>query len=224
MVLYYEVINKNRRLYYKKEVFMKKKAFIIFALIVVLVPINLSALSLDIGATARYEGLVEDFSNTPENLTDFSNYSFGPDVRLKFGIFEIADVAPINVSQSDNDWWQLHNVLTAGVNFKLFNFINVGAGVGPASIVNLRVIDGFQLEDKHGNPFTLESFFLDPVLSYKATVDVLFDGLTLSAYYIVESNGVSIQNIIDDGFLPEKLMPADYNNGKVGVSLLISFL
>ncbi len=203
---------------------MKKKAFIIFALIVILVPINLSALSLDIGATARYEGMVEDFAYTPENLTDFSKYSFGPDVRLKFGILEIADVAPINIDQSDNDWWQFHNVLTVGVNFKLFNFINVGAGVGPASIVNLRFVNGFKLEDKLGDPFTLESFFFDPVLSYKATVDVLFDGLTLSAYYIVQSNGVSIQNIIDDGFSPEKLMPADYNDGTVGVSLLISFL
>lgn len=202
---------------------MKKKAFIIFALIVILVPINLSALSLDIGATARYEGMVEDFAYTPENLTDFSKYSFGPDVRLKFGILEIADVAPINFGQSDSGWWQFHNVLTAGVNFKLFNFINVGAGVGPASIINVRP-STWEFTHKDDSTVTLKSFFFDTVLSYKATVDVLFDGLTLSAYYIVQSNGVSIQNIIDDGFSPEKLMPADYNDGTVGVSLLISFL
>lgn len=201
---------------------MNKKIWVLVAAICLLLPVSLSAEVLDfsIGATAQYNLDFEGASSsTSEDFFDFDNYSFGAEARLKFLLLEVSDMALVG---TENDGWQVTNLMTAGLSFDLLNLIRVGVGLGPEFLINID--ENGNLTNENDEEFNFGDMFMQSNCTYKANVDFLLGGITLSANYTIPSQGFNIQNIIDNGWDFGYLAFEDPNEGKLGVSVLISLI
>lgn len=200
---------------------MSKKIGILLAIFCLVIPMGLTAKVLDfnIGATAQYKLKADDAGEIDtEYLLDIENYSFGAEAKVKFLFVEVADTALIGSDGSDG--WKVSNLMTAGISFDFLNLIRVGVGLGPEFEINFKS-DGKILDDA-GDPFKFTDIFMRAKGTYRANVDFLLGGITLSANYTVPSAGFSIQKIVDKNFVVNDLLPDDFKDGRFGVSVLIS--
>ena len=201
---------------------MNKKIWVLVAAICLLLPVTLSAEVLDfsIGATAQYQVDAEDVSSsTGEDLINPDNYSFGAEARIKFLMLEVSDMALVG---PDDDGWQVSNLMTAGLSFDLLNLVRVGVGLGPEFLINID--ENGSATDVNGDAFNFGTIFMTSNCTYKANVDFLLGGITLSANYTIPSQGFNIQNIVDHGWDFGYLAFDDPDEGKFGVSVLISLI
>jgi hypothetical protein len=198
---------------------MNKKLWVLVAAICLLLPVSLSAEVLDfsIGGTAQYN--YDASQSSSDDFFNAENYSFGAEARVKFLIVEASDLALVGPT---SDGWQVTNLMTAGLSFDLLNLVRLGVGLGPEFEIN--VSDDGVVTDANGDAFEFASIFMDANCTYKANVDFLLGGITLSANYTIPSKGFNIQNIVDGNFSTEDLLPEGSEYGRVGVSVLISLI
>lgn len=201
---------------------MSKKIGILLAIFCLVIPMGLTAKVLDfnIGATTQYKLKADDAVEIDiDDLLDIENYSFGAEAKVKFLFLEVSDIALIG--SDGDDGFNVSNLMTAGLSFDFLNLIRVGVGLGPEFEINFKS-NGDILDDA-GNPFIkFTDIFMRANGTYKANVDFLLGGLTLSANYTVPSQGFNIQNIVKNGFNVADLAPKDFKDGRFGVSVLIS--
>jgi len=201
---------------------MNKKLWVLVAAICLLLPVSLSAEVLDfsIGATAQYNIPASDVSgSTAEELTNLDNYGFGAEARVKFLMLEVSDMAIVG---PDGNGWTVSNLMTAGLSFDLFNLVRVGLGLGPEFIINID--ENGNATDVDDDPFNFGTIFMQSNCTYKANVDFLLGGITLSANYTIPSQGFNIKNIVENGFDVSYLTPESLEDGRFGVSVLISLI
>lgn len=201
---------------------MKNKVFGLIVLLCLIIPINLSAKALDfsVGTTAQYQILAGSIENNTEAQENINNYDFGIEGRLKF-LFLEATSSSIFKSKTPSST-EVSNLITAGISFDLINLVRVGVGVGPEYGVKFTA-DGRVL-DLQGNLYDPEKAMLESTCVYKAHVDVLLGKVILSANYTVPTKDFTLTDLDSNNFDFGDLTPADLNNGKVGVSALISFI
>jgi len=155
---------------------MKKKLFIVFLILCVLVPATLSAkiFDLSLGANMQFAPDLAEISGGGDVgalFSDFSNYSFGADLRMKILLAEVDVVTTFG--KAANDDFQISALTTAGVSFDLFGFTRLGIGLGP----NFSVLFGDgdpQILDFEGTPVDFDSFgdaFIKSPLALRATAD-----------------------------------------------------
>lgn len=205
---------------------MKKKILGLFLALCVIVPVSLSAEVLDfsIGATAQYQldaGTATSGSQNQDDFFDIENYKFGGEARLKFLLVEASTMAIVGPN-SDDDGYEVDTLMSAGVSFDLLNLIRVGVGLGPKYTIDFK--DNGNIYDENGDVFDFGKVFMESNCTYKANVDFMLGGLTLSANYTVPSVGFNIQNIVDNTFDVDDLGVADFDSGMLGVSVLISLI
>lgn len=201
---------------------MNKKIWVLALAICLLVPVTMSAEVLDfsIGGTAQYKvdaGSVG--ASTAEDLMNIDNYSFGAEARVKFLILEASDIALIGPAV---DGWEVSNLMTAGLSLDLLNLVRVGVGLGPEFYVNFK--DDGKPYDVNGDEFVFTDIFMKSNCTYKANVDLLLGGITLSANYTIPSKGFNLDNIVSGTFTTDDLLPENFEDGRFGVSVLISLI
>ena len=201
---------------------MNKKFWVLVLAICVLLPITLSAevVDLSIGGTAQYgvaAGNVGD--EVGEQLVDLENYRFGAEARVKLLILEATDIALFGPT---DDGWEVSNLMTVGLSFDLLNLVRLGVALGPEFIVNFN--DDATITDTDGDEFDFADIFMKANCTYKVNADILLGGITLSANYTVPSKGFNIQNIVDGGFTADSLSPEAFEDGRFGISVLISLI
>ena len=200
---------------------MSKKIGILLAIFCLVIPMGLTAKVLDfnIGATTQYKLKADDVVKIDiDDLLDIENYSFGAEAKVKFLFLEVSDIALIG--SDGDDGFNVSNLMTAGLSFDFLNLIRVGVGLGPEFEMNFNK-DG-EVYDDAGKIVKFKDIFMRANGTYKANVDFLLGGLTLSANYTVPSQGFNIQNIVKNGFNVADLAPKDFEDGRFGVSVLIS--
>ncbi|MGD1823136.1 MAG: hypothetical protein ACPKM0_10305 [Pleomorphochaeta sp.] len=202
---------------------MNRKILGLLIALCLIVPVSLSAEALDlsIGGTAQYQFSADDtVSGSEEDFFDIENYKFGAEARVKLLLVEASDIALVGTT--DDGGVQISNLMTAGVSFDLLNLVRVGVGLGPKFEVNFN--DDGTVTDAWGDEFVFTDIFMKSNCTYKANVDFLLGGLTLSANYTVDSQGFNINNIVNDEFTMEDLAPADWGQGQFGIAVLISLI
>lgn len=202
---------------------MNKKFWVLVLAICVLLPITLSAevVDLSIGGTAQYgvaAGNVGD--EVGEQLVDLENYRFGAEARVKLLILEASDIALFGPT---DDGWEVSNLMTVGLSFDLLNLVRLGVALGPEFIVNFND-DGKIYQEDGVTLFDFADIFMKANCTYKVNADILLGGITLSANYTVPSKGFNIQNIVDGGFTADSLSPEAFEDGRFGISVLISLI
>ncbi len=201
---------------------MNKKIWVLALAICLLVPVTMSAEVLDfsIGGTAQYKVDAGNAgASTAEDLMNIDNYSFGAEARVKFLILEASDIALIGPAV---DGWEVSNLMTAGLSLDLLNLVRLGVGLGPEFYANFKS-DG-SVVDASDDPFVFTDIFMKSNCTYKANVDLLLGGITLSANYTIPSKGFNLDNIVNNGFNADDLLPEDFEDGRFGVSVLISLI
>lgn len=201
---------------------MNKKFLGLVLVLCLIAPVTLSAeiLDLSIGGTAQYQmDAATVGSGTTDDIFNVENYKFGAEGRVKFLVLEASDIALVGPTATG---WQVSNLMTAGVSLDLLNLVRVGVGLGPEFVINFN--DDGTIEDALGDEFVFTDIFMQSNCTYKANVDFLLGGLTISANYTVPSKGFNIQNIVDNGFNADDLLPEDLADGRFGVAVLISLI
>ncbi len=201
---------------------MNKKFLGLVLVLCLIVPVGLSAEVLDfsIGGTAQYQMSAESStSSTTDDIFNVENYKFGAEARVKFLLVEASDIALIGPTETG---YQVSNLMTAGVSLDLLNLVRLGVGLGPEFVVNFN--DDSSVTDVNGDDFVFSDIFMTSNCTYKANVDFLLGGLTVSANYTVPSQGFNIQNIVDGNFTSDDLAPVDLADGRFGVAVLISLI
>ncbi len=203
---------------------MKKKVLGLILALCVIVPVSLSAEVLDfsIGGTAQYQldaGSVQ--GSNEDDLFNVDNYKFGAEARLKFLLVEASAMSIVGPN-SAADGYEADTLMTAGVSLDLLNLIRIGVGLGPQYTVDFK--NNGDILDASGATFDFGKVFMEANCTYKANVDFLLGGLTLSANYTVPSIGFNIQNIVEGTFNVDDLGVSNFEDGMLGVSVLISLI
>ncbi len=203
---------------------MKKRLLIVILIICVMVPAALSAkvFDLSLGANMQFAPDLAEISGGEDVgalFSDFSNYAFGADLRLKLLLAEVDLVGTFG--QAANDDFQISLLTTAGVSFDLFGFTRLGVGLGP----NFTVIFGDgdpQVLDSDGTPVDFDSLgdaFIKSSLALRAPADFkIGKKMWLGASYTLNTE-YTFENAAE----VDKLFSADWNKGRFGVTLLFSF-
>jgi hypothetical protein len=203
---------------------MKKKLFIVFLILCVLVPATLSAkiFDLSLGANMQFAPDFAEISgggDVGELFSDFSNYSFGADLRMKILLAEVDVVTTFG--KAANDDFQISALATAGVSFDLFGFTRLGVGLGP----NFSVLFGDgdpQVLDYNDTPVDFDNLgdaFIKSPLALRATADFkIGKKIWLGASYTLNTNYTFEK--YDE---LDKLFNANWDSGSFGVSFLFSF-
>jgi hypothetical protein len=205
---------------------MNKKVWGLILALCLIVPVSLSAEVLDfsVGVTAQYKmaaDVAQDSST--EDLLNVDNYRFGAEARVKFLLIEAADTALIGPTA---EGVEVTNLMTAGLSLDLMNLVRLGVGLGPE--FTMFIDDSGNVTTPNGeggtDPFNFADVFMKSNCTYKVNADILLGGLTLSANYTVPSVGFNIDNIVENGFDVNDLAPQDFDNGRFGISVLISLI
>ncbi len=202
---------------------MRKRVLGIIFVLFIILPISISAKALDLnlGTTAQYKidaGLIQDNNEDQENIT---NYDFGTEARLKFLFLEATASSLFTTKTSSSV--EFSNLLTAGVSFDLLNLIRIGIGFGPQYSIYFDST-GSALTSSTGSIFDFETAFLDSPCMYKAHVDLLLGKLAISANYTVPTTNLTLSKFGTEDFDFGDFTPVNLDNGKFGVSALISFI
>ena len=207
---------------------MKKKFLVTLIVVCVLLPVALSAavVDLSIGATAQYSKTFDQVKTAIENedyagFTDFSNYNFGADVRVKFLIAEVDVVGMFGKDTIDTvEYTTISALTTVGVSLDVLGLARLGFGMGPRYSVLIDKDGNTKVLDNTGVAVTTENFldtFIKSPVSYRATVDFTLGNVLLGLNYTVDS-----QYTFEKYAEVDKLFNAPFGNGKLGVSVLFS--
>jgi len=202
---------------------MKKRVLGLIIALCIILPISISAKALDlnVGTTVQYKidaGLIQDNNEDQENIT---NYDFGTEARFKF-LFLEATYSSLFTSKTASSL-ELDNLLTAGISFDLLNLIRLGVGFGPQYSVYFDG-NGKALTSSTGTTFDYETALLESPCMYKVHVDLLLGKLAISANYTVPTTNLTLSKFGTENFDIGDFTPANLDNGKFGVSALISFI
>ncbi len=203
---------------------MNKKVWGLILALCLIVPVSLSAEVLDfsIGATAQYKMTADNVSgSSTDDLINPENYRFGAEARVKFLLIEAADTALIGPTANGVE---VSNLMTAGLSLDLMNLVRLGVGLGPEFTMFIDDSGNVTADEAGLEPFDFADVFMKSNCTYKVNADILLGGLTLSANYTVPSVGFNIDNIVENGFDVNDLAPQDFENGRFGISVLISLI
>ncbi len=203
---------------------MNKKVWGLILALCLIVPVSLSAEVLDfsIGATAQYKMTADSVpGSSTDDLLNPENYRFGVDARVKFLLVEAADMALIGPTANGIE---VSNLMTAGLSLDLMNLVRLGVGLGPEFTMFIDDSGNVTADEAGLEPFDFVDVFMKSNCTYKVNADILLGGLTLSANYTVPSVGFNIDNIVTNGFDVNDLAPQDFENGRFGISVLISLI
>ncbi len=203
---------------------MNKKVWGLILALCLIVPVSLSAEVLDfsIGATAQYKMTADSVpGSSTDDLLNPENYRFGVDARVKFLLVEAADMALIGPTANGVE---VSNLMTAGLSLDLMNLVRLGVGLGPEFTMFIDDSGNVTADEAGLEPFDFVDVFMKSNCTYKVNADILLGGLTLSANYTVPSVGFNIDNIVTNGFDVNDLAPQDFENGRFGISVLISLI
>ncbi|MGD1815615.1 MAG: hypothetical protein ACPKNR_01150 [Pleomorphochaeta sp.] len=203
---------------------MNKKVWGLILALCLIVPVSLSAEVLDfsIGATAQYKmNAASVGGSSTDDLINPENYRFGAEARVKFLLIEAADTALIGPTSNGVE---VSNLMTAGLSLDLMNLVRLGVGLGPEFTMFIDDSGNVTADEAGLEPFDFADVFMKSNCTYKVNADILLGGLTLSANYTVPSVGFNIDNIVTNGFDVNDLAPQDFENGRFGISVLISLI
>lgn len=179
---------------------MKMKKIITFCLIVLMATLSLSASTLQVGATARYNGNLENIST--ETMKDINMFSFGPDVRFNVGLLSLQGDALVTAKDSI---WSFDTALSVCLRGD-FNFLEIFGGVGAS----------YMFYAGEGAPEVNFEDFKDAILQtlfVKLGLGLDLGGLGILADYRLPF--ALISGIAEDG-------AGTLLKGKVGVSLVFN--
>lgn len=198
---------------------MKKTLVVLFA-VMLLVPAGLFAGIFDfsVGATAQYKNGYDITSpEWGDDMTDIANYAFGADVRTRILFAEIGMTGLY--SQIDNDVHQLDGLVTGGLSLDLLGLVRVGLGMGPRVTVTMAgdVVTFYGPDGALDADTDFVAAIMHAPLTYRATADFKLGNLLVGLNYTIDSNGFTLENQRLD-----KLLPASFESGRIGASVLFT--
>lgn len=182
------------------------KKFIVFLVVLALACTTVFASTFQIGGTARFGG---DFTDI-ETYKEFSNYDFGVDTRLNFGLFGVAANVLFG---KNNDHVVLNPLVTANLHID-FKVVELAFGLGYALPVEFGD-DGVIIDGKNAEDFWNVLQNSQVLTRVSALVDIGRIGVGLD--YTIPLN-----TIIDYAKGEDLKNLSSFKQGKVALSVLVT--